>query len=421
MLAENEQGKGSAYVYRDLDGKVYGQALRGSNEKWNEFHKGNRRKLSSHVDIHPKPIVTGDQGLFHARFPNGDKILGCDLIGRKISIAGNKDDAVTTVPFEYTSEGPQIMGVAADSTGTICGGTMFPFRAFSFDPKIAAWTRQPAWFQWNTLASQGGHLFVGGYPGGFLLEWDPTKPWVNTQKGHDDSNPAYLTDCTPEIHRPDRLFAYPDGKTIIMGGGPQYGYTGGGLLFWDRQNRSRILLTDKQVITDQSTLSLVALQDGQLLGGTTTEPGTGGEKKARHAELYTMDFATKKLGWHAAVLPETQRYTDLFVGPSGLVFGVADRKIFFVFNPSTKSLVYQKDVSGDFGLSASEQGPRVFVADTNGSIYVLFQKGVTLLDPKTFGLKLVAETPVPVEAGGAYLDGRIYFTNRSHLCSVSVR
>jgi hypothetical protein len=420
LLAENEQRRGSAYVYRDLDGKVYGQALRGPQEEWSEFYQGKRRKLTSHTDIRPKPIVTGDQGLFHARFPNGDTITNCDLVSRKLTVT-SKDATITTVSFDYTTDGAQIMGVAAASNGTICGGTMFPFRFFSFTPTANTWNQQPAWYQWNTLATQGGFLFVGGYPGGFLLEWDPTKPWLDTQKNQEGSNPAYLTDCTPIIHRPNRLFAYPDAKTIIMGGGPQYGYTGGGLLFWDRVSRTRIVLTDKQVIPDHSTLSLVALPEGQLLGGTTTEPGTGGEKKAKEAVLYTMDLATKTLVWRASVLPGVQKYTDLWAGPSGMVFGIADRKIFFVFDPSIKSIVYKKDVSEDFGLSAAEQGPRVFVPGGNGSIYVLFQKGVTLLDTNTFNLKLIAPTPVDVEAGGAYLDGRVYFTNGSHLCSVSVR
>jgi hypothetical protein len=71
-------------------------------------------------------------------------------------------------------------------------------------------------------------------------------------------------------------------------------------------------------------------------------------------------------------------------------------------------------------LSAFEQGPRVFVRDPKGTIYALFQKGVVTVNPASFELKLVSPTPVTIETGGAYLDGRIYFTNGSHLCSVAV-
>ena len=40
---------------------------------------------------------------------------------------------------------------------------------------------------------------------------------------------------------------------------------------------------------------------GKILGGTTTEAGTGGEKKASEAQLYIMDMGSKKLDWHAAI------------------------------------------------------------------------------------------------------------------------
>ena len=94
-------------------------------------------------------------------------------------------------------------------------------------------TNRAAFGQWNTTAVQGGHFLVGGYPGGFLLDWDPAKPWVATQKGK-PGNPQHLTDCDPDLHRPTVLFPHPDGHTAILAGTPDYGYTGGGLLFWDR-------------------------------------------------------------------------------------------------------------------------------------------------------------------------------------------
>src|SRR5206468_3401675 len=142
-----------------------------------------------------------------------------------------------------------------------CGGTTFPMRFFRFDPKSDELSNRAAYGQWNTVVRQGDHFFAGGYGGGVLLAYVPAKPWVATDKKDAKSNPALvISDCDPTIHRPHALLAHPDGKTIVMGGTPQYGYTGGGLCFWDRQTRSRVLLTDEQVIADQSTKSLVALE-----------------------------------------------------------------------------------------------------------------------------------------------------------------
>lgn len=119
-------------------------------------------------------------------------------------------------------------------------------------------------------------------------------------------------------------------------------------------------------------MSLVALQHGKLLGGTTTAPGTGGERKATEAELYIMDMATKKLDWHEVVFSGVQSYTDMCIGPNGLVYGVADRKRFFVFDPVKRVVVHQEDIATKFGSTTSQQGPRVFVIspdNLNGRIY----------------------------------------------------
>jgi hypothetical protein len=312
------------------------------------------------------------------------------------------------------------MGVAAAPGGSISGGTAFPMRSFSYYPEKDEWTNHEAYGQCNTVGKQGDWFFIGGYTQGFLLEWDPSKPWVNTVKGKPDCNPLFLTDCAPTIYRPHRLLMHPDGKTIIMGGTPDYGYTGGGLLFWDREKRTRVLLTHDQIIPQHSTMSLVALPDGKLLGGTTTSPGTGGEKKAKEAQLYVMDMGSKKLEWHDTVLPGVQEYSDMCMAPNGLIYGIADRKQFFVFDAAKRTVVYDRDLSPGLGLTTGEQGPRIFVRDPGGTTYVLFLKGIAQVDPTTNALTMVAESPVSIDAGGEFLDGRIYFSSGSHLCSYRV-
>ena len=421
MLAESDRKTGSAYLYRDLDGKVYGQSLRSEETKWYEFYKGNGRMIGRHDSSRPKPIITSSQSLFYVDFPDGKKIKECDLIERRFVIEDPKTNSVKEFRFEYTSEGAHIMGVAAAPNGTISGGTAFPMRFFSYDPRADQWINRQAYLQFNTVGRQGDRFFFGGYTHGFLLEWDPAKPWVNTVKDKADGNPLFLTDCAPTIYRPHRLLMHPDGKTVIMGGTPDYGYTGGGLLFWDRQKRSRVLLTHTDIIPQHSTISLVALPKGKLLGGTTTAAGTGGEKKAKEAELYIMDMASKKLNWHRVVFPGAQEYTDMCVAPGGLVYGIVDRKQFFVFDAAKRKVVYERDVAAEFGPTTSQQGPRVFVRGPKGETYILFVKGVARVEPKSYALTWLAESPVPVSAGGDYLDGRIYFASGSHIYSFKIK
>jgi len=200
-------------------------------------------------------------------------------------------------------------------------------------------------------------------------------------------------------------------------GTPAYGRTGGGLFFWDKEKRAATVLRDADVVPDESTLSMIALPGGRMLAGTTISPGTGGEKKAAEAVLYVMDLTTRKIEWQAAVLPGVQQYTDLLAGPKGLVYGIADRKLFFIFDTVKRTVVAKQDVEAELGRAAYHQGPRVFVVGPKGRVYALFSKGIARLDAKSNTLKLVAQSPLPIGTGGDYFKGRIYFSSGSHLLS----
>jgi len=420
MIPESERVKGSGYVCRDINGKVYGHSGSGDKDDWYEFYRGEATKIVRPENIVEKVIITSSQGLFHREFPDGQLLKTCDLVNRVLVVEDPKSGETKTRHFDYTSEGAHIMGIAVAPDGTICGGTAFPMRFFSYNPETDEWTNRASYGQWNTVARQGDRYFVGGYGGGFLLEWDPSREWVPTEKGNPQSNPLFHTECTPTIHRPHDLLAHPDGKTLVLAGTPGYGYTGGGLLFWDRETGGSVLVQHTDILPEHSTMSLAALPGRKLLGGTTTSPGTGGEKKAEEAELYIMDMKSKRIEWHQVVFPGVQGYTDLCQGPDNLIYGVADRKRFFVFNPTARKVVHEENLQNKFGHTNSQQGPRVFVSSPNGDIYVLFVRGIARVNPDTFKITMLAESPVPIGPGGDFLNGRIYFGSGSHMYSYRV-
>jgi hypothetical protein len=347
-------------------------------------------------------------------------LVACDTVTRTLVTKDPKTNKTKSFKFDYQSHGAHLMGLATAPDGTICGGTAFPMRFFSYNPKTDEWINRESYGQWNTVVRQGDRFFVGGYGGGFLLEWDPSRPWVKTVKGKKESNPRFHTQCTPPIHRPHELLAHPDGNTIVLAGTPGYGFTGGGLLFWDRATGTRTLVEHTEILPEHSTMSLAALPERKLLGGTTTGAGTGGEKKATQAELYIMDMATKNIDWHEATFAGAQSYTDMCPGPDGLVYGIVDRTKFFVFDPAKRKVVHEENTYDKFGYTNSQQGPRVFVTAPDGKIYILFAKSVAIVDPETFTITLLAKSPVPIGAGGDILNGRIYFSSGSHVYSYAV-
>jgi streptogramin lyase len=420
VIPEAERVQGSGTVYRDLNGKVYGHPGGESKDGWIELHRGAATTIGALGERHEKPYIASSQGLFHRQFPNGRVLQACDLTERLLRVEDPKTGKVVENRFAYTSDGAHLMGVATAPDGTICGGTAFPMRFFSFNPRTDSWINRETWCQCNTLARQGDRFFVGGYTGGFLLEWDPAKPWVRTEKDNPQCNPVYHTDCKPTINRPHGLLAHPDGHYVILAGTPDYGYTGGGLLIWNRKTGERVLLDHNDLLPQHSTMSLAPLSGGKLLAGTTTMPGTGGEKKVHEAELYILDLATQRLEWHEPVLPGIEDYMDLRVRADGLVYGLANRRHFFVFDPVQRKVIHRFDTEPDFGVTNVQQGPRVFVQGEDGTVFILFVKGIARIDPKTFSMTMLVESPAPIGPGGDYLDGRIYFGSGSHLYSWAV-
>lgn len=418
ILPQTERKLGMAWVYRDLNGKVYGQAVASNDKEWYELYKGESRKIGEYTNRKPKPIITDSQNLFYKNFPDGTILKSLDLVNRVLITENPKTKTTKKVTFDYTSDGAIVMGIGTAPDGTIVGGTAFPMRFFNYDLKKDKWINRAALGQFNALINQNNKVYFGVYSGGHLIEWDPYKPWVATAKGNKASNPLYLTTVAPDIIRPFRIIAHSDGKTIIMGGTPEYGATGGGLLFWDNKDKKSIMLTDSEVIKNQTSMSLVPLPNGKLLGGTTTAPGTGGEKKAAEALVYIMDMASKKIEWQKVLFPGAQEYSEMRSVARGLVYGIVDKKTFFVFDPAKKTIVHQQNLTEKFGLTTAEQSPRIFVDGPKGELYILFAKGaIVQVMPQNYEMKLIATSPGPIKAGGDYSQGRIFFVSGSHLYS----
>lgn len=414
LVAEENRFTGTGSVVRDLNGKVYGYG--GEKDQWYELHEGKSKAIQKPI-VNAKKIISGSQNLFFRNFPDGKILKTCDTINRTFEVEDPSTGVITRRQFSYSSEGAHILGIVTAPGGKIIGGTIFPMRFFAYDPETDKWENQESYWQWNTLARQGSSIFVGGYPYGFLLEWNPAKAWIPTVKGDVHTNPQFITQVHPAIDRPHDLLAHPDGKHVVLAGTPGYGRTGGGLLFWNRETKEQVLLDHKSILPGHSTMSLVALSDNKILGGTTTSAGTGGEKQAEMAEVYVMDMNTKKMEWHAPIIHAAQSYTDLYSTEKGFVYGIADQSKFFVLNTKTKELVLQFDTKEKFGLTISQQGPRVFISGENDEIYMLFNRSIAQIDLVSHKINLISKPPVPIEQGGDICNGRLYFGSGSHLFS----
>ncbi len=430
VLTDSERQTGMAYLYRDRDGKVYGRALEdrhiaiygrtpeAGSSGWYELYKGEHRKIGTLVKPDPLGAGSGRRDCYIRDLGEGMSVKNLDPETRSLTLGNKAGEYVKTIRFSYQTEGAYILSVAAAPGGRIAGSSFFPHCAFLYDPETGSYIRHVTPYQWNTLYRQESHVYVGAYPKGLLFDWVPGREW-NAEALF--TGPGVLRPCAAadtSLNRPHDLVVDQKGQNVILAGTPEYGMTGGGLLFWNIGNNTAEQLDDARVIPHQSVRSLSVLKDGMLLGGTTSAAGTGGLKLADEATLFIMDTDSRKMVWHAALIPGVQDYWDLAVANDGLVYGLADGSVFFVFNPATRSLVTTDDTKR-FGKVSWQQGQRAFVTADDGRCFLLFTDGIAQVDGVK-GLKWLEKSPVPITSGGDCLNGRIYFASGSHLYSYRV-
>lgn len=404
-------------VRRDRNGKVYGWVRVSRPPVFYELYDGKCTRLTERPAVRPpeKMPLTGPQTLFDPDFPDGSKLVNFDPQERCLVVAG-PDGKRREIAFDYPSAGTHLSAVAALPDGTIRGAAMLPMRMFTFDTRSGKFTaRGKAGFQWNAVFADGEHLWIGGYGGGGLLDWDTRKPFEAVKKRVSLSgNPRTVGVAGTELHRPSAVTKMPDGRTFVMAGTPGYGRTGGGLaVFDDAVNRFEVIPHEK-IFGDFSASALVPLSSTTLLIGGTAAAGTGGIRAKGDAPMMIYDLARREAVWRGTPISGAQGYLALMRMPSGLILGVADREKLFVFDAEQRRIMRMIDTAG-FGPVAWHQGPRVLLNDGK-RIFVLFAASIAELLPEGT-LRKIADVPSGITAGGAIWNGRIYFCSHSHLMS----
>jgi len=414
-VAEENRQQGCGHVFRATDGKVYARA---PGWGWHVLAGGEATAVDE-PSVKPARGKTGSQESVFRSFPDGSQIAELDVPERLLRVQ-ETDGTVRELTFEYESEGSGIQSIVQGPDGAVYGSTGHPLRVYRLDPLTGTFAHHGLGKEMghlNAMTTQRGLLFGAMYGGGILYQYDVTRPWA--PQDEQDPNPRRLGRSEPKITRPHALLAHPDGRHLIMTGTPAYGCTGGGMFIYDLETRDGEILSHEQLLENHSTFCLVALPDGNLVGGTTIAPGTGGQAKATEAELYVFDLASRQVVWRKALLPGRSAINDLLLAPDGLVYGIAADSTFFVFDPNTRSLVHEESLSA-YGPPAGSQAPRIMALGPDGLIYVLFSKAVLTIQPGNFQHRKLDDSPVSIGAGIVLHQGRIYFSSGSHVWSYAI-
>ena len=403
LLSSSQRVSGTAVVTQSQSNVVY---ARNGRQQF-MLTNGKASGLSAGAQVAESNLKGGAQNLVDREFPSGRRLVSVDMHDRTL-VTRDASGQQKTVKFNYTTQGAALTFVCATGDNKVCGGTRFPMHTFYYNAGDNKFDSKQLPRQPNVMAALGSRLYVAAYPDGKLFQ--------ENENGKNEF--SEVLNAYPSINRPHAMLIMGGGSQIALAGTPEYGTTGGGMMFWNRSSGQKSRIDHWHLVPNHSVQAMVELSNGMLLGGTTVAPGTGGVTKATDSsELFLMDANTHEVRWRGAPVPGAKTITDLMVGADGLVYGLADSVDLFVFNPNNRQVVSVNRFSKDLGPSVYAQGTRAFVKGADGSIYVLLYNGIGKVDAKAHTVSRVVSSPVRITVGGAAANGRIYFGSNNHLYS----
>ena len=403
LLSSSQRVSGTAVVTQSQSNVVY---ARNGRQQF-MLTNGKASGLSAGAQVAESSLKGGAQNLVDREFPSGRRLVSVDMHDRTL-VTRDASGQQKTVKFNYTTQGAALTFVCATGDNKVCGGTRFPMHTFYYNAGDNKFDSKQLPRQPNVMAALGSRLYVAAYPDGKLFQ--------ESENGKNEF--SEVLNAYPSINRPHAMLIMGGGSQIALAGTPEYGTTGGGMMFWNRSSGQKSRIDHWHLVPNHSVQAMIELSNGMLLGGTTVAPGTGGVTKAGNSgELFLMDANSHEVRWRGAPVPGAKTITDLVVGTDGLVYGLADSVDLFVFNPNNRQVVSVNRFSKDLGPSVYAQGTRAFVKGADGSIYVLLYNGIGKVDTKAHTVTRVVSSPVRITVGGAAADGRIYFGSNNHLYS----
>ncbi|NOZ20608.1 MAG: hypothetical protein GXP25_05915 [Planctomycetes bacterium] len=419
LVKEEDRTHGTGVVYPNKDGTV--SALAGKQALLLLDGKGTPLNWSKR----PQKAQLGDvkYGGRIRDFPDGRRMVTYDIGSRIIKILNTKTKETREIPFDYETEGATITSLAEGPKGVVYASSCHPMHLIAFDTKERKLTDLgfiPAVGGGNfcAMAMQGNIVVGAEYAAGRLWAYDVTRPFRPGGKniGHDPGNPYVLAQWKKDICRPRTALAHPDGKHVMMAGFAGYGWCGGGIGIYNLETKEETLLTaEKDLLPGQSCITLKALPNGDLVGGTSVDAPGGGHRTAKEGELFILDWKTKKMAFHMVPVPGDGNIISIYVPPDGLVYGLSSNSTFFVFDPKTQKIVHSKPYQ-DYGRPprhALQLGP-------DGKLYAMFSKAICRIAPGTFEVEKLATPPTAITAGGALANGLLVYAGRSHVWSYKV-
>ena len=266
----------------------------------------------------------------------GDKdVATLDERGR-LKLVGVADGTRSEIQTDYAGRSPAVFSVGCRRDGKIHGGTIFPGRGFSYDPKQDLFEElegvTPGSIQIYDTVNHPKGLFLASYMGCKLDLFDPDSPRKSGQ------NPRRFKGSIPGHERPVQWEEGPDGG-LYFGTVPAKGRLGGALVRVDPKDLA--VRVWENIMPEQSIHYLASVpQTSELFGCASVGGGSSAIPSLDEAEVFVWDTKTEEVVWRGKPVPGTRSYLRAVRTADGLIAGLAGQS-WYLFDPVKRQVAYK--------------------------------------------------------------------------------
>ncbi len=215
------------------------------------------------------------------------------------------------------------------------------------------------------------------------------------------SNPRLAGRWGDAIARPRTVTVHPDGRHVLFSGFAGYGMTGGAIGIYDLETGEKSQIAD--YLPGLSCIALRTLPNGDLIGGTSVAAPGGGYRQAKEAAIFIIDWSSRKLKKSYSI-PEASSVVSLELWRDRVCAMLADGRL-LLLNPETLAVERTFDLKefGEVPRCSLQRGP-------DGRLFILQRWGIHELTTSGESVRLLGRPPQEITAGGAVVDGWLYFS-----------
>lgn len=425
-LAEQPDGAaGSAQVHTGADGEAYGRLREGA--PWFRLRNGEMIPVDE-ADVSPSLYTGSGYNKLHRQLPGDERIAEVNLSDRELTLeaAGTGTAAGKnrrTIALRYETEGTMLSPLALGPDGLIYGTSNHPLHFYTYDPRTGDLRnyggRAVEYGGGGNIcayAAVGPYLAGAAYAGGHIHVLDTRRPVTAGAEEGSPRNPV-RAGSYPDIHRPRAAAAHPGGEYAVFGGFPGYGCVGGGLCLFHVPSMSGTVMTHQEVVPYQSTMGLAFMDEHRLFGCTSIETPGGAEPLADQAELYLLDWRSRKVVRRWTPVPGAREISLLAADRRGLLHAVTGDAVYFAFDPEAERVVRRLDLSR-WGKPVRQGLLTMADGDGEERVYGLLSGAVFRISAADGRLDILAEPELPITAGMAITGGNLFFASGSRLASL---